>query len=90
MERADLNSECQNLKTIIDNLMMGKETYEIWNPEWSPEIAIGFLKDYLVELTSLNDQIAKEGNTKELLKEVYDMYSKLWLCKIIVISKSAC
>jgi hypothetical protein len=79
MERTDLNSECQNLKNIIDNLMMGKEIYEIWNPDWSPEIAIDYLQEYLEKLTALNAQITKEGNTKELLEKVYDMYSELWL-----------
>lgn len=80
--KTDLNDECRNLEIIIDNLLTGKEMCEISNEQFSLNDIIDYLRGFLEELKSLNNKIIDCGNTQELLKEVYNKYSELWLFQL--------
>ncbi len=80
--RSDLNRECENLEIIIENLISGKDKCEILDDRFSMPQIIDYLRGFLEELKSLNNRIIQDGNTKELLKEVYDKYSELWLFQV--------
>ena len=82
MEKVGLSEECKDLEQIINNLAIGKETYEIEDDRYSLEEVIEFLRDYLQELKELDAQIVEQGNTPELLKKVYDKYTELWLLQL--------
>ena len=80
--KTNLNDECKNLKIIIDNLRTGKETCKILNEQFSLNDVIDYLCGFEKELESLNSKIIACGNTRELLKEVYNKYSELWLFQL--------
>ena len=82
MKRSDLSRECKDLTLIIDNLMHGKEKFEIADDRYSIDDAIDYLRGFLQELNELNAQIVERGNTSELLAEVYEKYSELWLFQL--------
>ncbi len=87
MNQIGLSKECKDLEQIIDNLALGKETfdnetYEIEGTEYTPEEAIDYLRDYLQELKDLDNQIAKLGNTPELLETIHNKYIELWLFQL--------
>lgn len=84
MKKTDLSSECKDLESIIDNLTMGKESYEIEDTRYNLEEGIEFLKGFLQELKDLNNQIIEQGNTPELLKIVYEKYTELWLFQLYI------
>ncbi len=77
--RTDLNNECKELETIIENIVSGKETFDTEDARFTLDAVIEYLRDYLHELKNLNVQITEHGNTPELLKTVYDKYTELWL-----------
>ena len=83
MGRININSDCENLKAIIDDLKQGKETCRIEDEE---RFTLGdvfiYLRGFLEELNDLNDRLIKSGNTPELLKEVHDKYTELWLFQL--------
>lgn len=80
--KTNLNDECKNLKTIIENLQTGKDKCEIYNEQFSLNDVIDYLCGFEKELESLNSKIIACGNTQELLKEVYNKYSELWLFQL--------
>ena len=80
--RTDLNSECKYLKRIIDDLDMGRETCEIRDDHFTLGDVLGYLRGYLQELEDLNKRIIENGNTPELLKEVHDKYTELWVFQL--------
>ena len=82
MSKTDLKNECKNLKLIIDNLRTGKEICRIEDSNRSLDEVIDYLNGYLQELKDLNEQIIINGNTTELLKEVHDKYTELWLFQL--------
>ncbi len=82
MSRTNLNNECNNLKLIIDNLKTGKESCRIEDSNRSLDDVIDYLNGYLQELNNLNDQIVENGNTSEMLQEVHDKYTELWLFQL--------
>ena len=67
---------------IIDGLAAGKETYHEEETQYSLEEALEYLRDFLCELKELNGQIIENGNTPELLEEVYKKYTELWLFQL--------
>ena len=87
-ERHELTRECKNLELIINMLETGKETFDISDPQNTPEDPLKFLRDYLQELKKLNSRIIKQGNTPELLKAVHDKYSELWTFQLLCSVKS--
>ena len=82
MSRSDLNTECKDLKLIIDGLAAGEETYNEEETQYSLEEALDYLRGFLQELNDLNDQIIMNGNTAELLEEVHKKYTELWLFQL--------
>lgn len=80
--KTNLNDECKNLKIIIDNLRIGKETCKILSEQFSLSDVIDYLCRFEKELESLNSKIITCGNTQDLLKEVYNKYSELWLFQL--------
>lgn len=82
MHQKNLNDECKELTSIIDNLATGKEICEIADDRFSLADVIDYLKGFLQELIELNAQIADCGNTPELLKKVNEKYTELWLFQI--------
>ena len=82
IEQVGLSEECKDLELIINNLVIGKETYEIEDDRCSFEEAIDYLRDYLQELKDLDAKSVKKGNTPELLKKVYEKYTELWLFQV--------
>ena len=84
MKKTDLNTECKDLEFIIDNLVMGKESYEIEDTRYNLEEGIEFLRGFLQELKGLNNQIIEQGNTPELLKKIYEKYTELWLFQLYI------
>lgn len=83
MEKVGLSDEIKNLELIIDDLAAGCEEFEISDPQNTPEDALDFLRDYLQELKDLDQRIAECGNTPEMLKEVHDKYSELWVFQLM-------
>ncbi|MBO4895076.1 MAG: hypothetical protein J5562_09210 [Clostridia bacterium] len=79
MSRTNLNSECDDLEVLINDLIIGKETCETEDFNFTQEDAIEYLQSYLQELKEINNQIQKQGNTSELLKSVYNKYTEFWL-----------
>lgn len=77
--KTNLNDECKNLRTIIENLQTGKEKREICNEQFSLNDVIDYLCDFEKKLENLNSKIISCGNTSELLKEVNDKYNELWM-----------
>lgn len=71
MEKVGLSEEIKNLELIIDDLAAGREECEISDPQNTLEDALEFLRDYLQELKDLDQQIAENGNTPEMLKAVH-------------------
>ena len=53
--KTNLNVECKNLATIIDNLATGKETCEISNDNFTLKDVIDYLNGFLDELKNLNN-----------------------------------
>lgn len=82
MHQLGLSSKCKNLELIIENLTAGKETCEIGDDRYSLEDVIDYLRGFLQELKDLDDQIAKHGNTPEMLEKVYEKYTELWLFQL--------
>ena len=80
--KTDLNVECKNLATIIDNLATGKEICKISNDKYTLKDVIDYLSGFLDELKNLNKKIIDEGNTPEILKEVHDKYNELWMFQV--------
>lgn len=80
--KTNLNDECKNLKIIIENLRTGKEKCKILSEQFSLSDAIDYLCEFEKELENLNSKIIASGNTQELLKEVYNKYSELWLFQL--------
>ena len=80
--KTNLNDECKNLKTIIENLQTGKDKCEIYKEQFSLNDVIDYLCDFEKELENLNGRIISCGNTSELLKEVNDKYNELWLFQV--------
>ena len=80
--KTNLNVECKNLATIIDNLATGKEICEISNDNFKLKDVIDYLNGFLDELKNLNNRIIDSGNTPELLKEVHDKYNELWMFQV--------
>lgn len=80
--KTNLNDECKNLKIIIDDLRAGNETCEILSKKFSLGDVIDYLCEFEKELENLNSKIISCGNTPELLKEVKDKYSELWLFQL--------
>ena len=80
--KTNLNDECKNLKNIIDNLQVGKETCEISSKKFSLSDVIDYLCEFEKELENLNSKIISYGNTPELLKEVQNKYNELWLFQL--------
>ena len=83
MEKVGLGEEIKNLELIIDDLVAGREEFEISDPQNTPEDALEFLRDYLQELKDLDQQIAENGNTPEMLKAVHNKYSELWIFQLM-------
>ena len=79
MSQVGLAKECQALERVISDLEAGKITCEILETKYSLGGIIGYYKLYLGELRELDAQIAAQGNTPELLNEVYKKYQELWL-----------
>ena len=79
IKRAGLDKECRALERIIENLAGGKETVEIADQYYTLENVLAFLRNFMQELQTLNEQIAEQGNTEELLKIVQEKYSELWV-----------
>lgn len=79
--RNNLNSECENLERIIERISSGDEKCNIDN-RFSIEEALDYLQDYLQDLNELNRLISEQGNTPENMKQVNDMYSKLWMFQL--------
>lgn len=67
---------------IIDNLEKGKESCEIGDTRYSLDDVLCFLRGYLQEIKDLNERLAEHGNTPELLKEVHEKYTELWLFQV--------
>ena len=88
MEKVGLSEEIKNLELIIDDLAAGREECEISDPQNTLEDALEFLRDYLQELKDLDQQIAENGNTPEMLKAVHDKYSELWVFALSFTIKS--
>ena len=82
MTQFGLSSECKDLELIIGNLVAGKETCEIGDTRYALEDVIDYLRGFLQELKDLDDQIAKHGNTPEMLEKVHEMYTELWLFQL--------
>lgn len=82
MKRTNLNSECKELELIIDSLAAGSEICEIGDTRYTLDDVLEYLRGYLQELRDLNDRIIEQGNTEELLKEVYNKYTELWLFQV--------
>ena len=82
IEQVGLSEECKDLEQIINNLAIGKETYEIEDERYTLENAVDYLQDFLQELKELDAQIVVNGNTPELLKKVYEKYTELWLFQL--------
>lgn len=82
MNRTNLNSECKDLELIIEGLETGKETYKKEDVKYPLNEALSYLREFLQEIKSLNDQIIENGNTPELLDEVHQKYSELWLFQL--------
>ena len=78
MSQIGLSDECKKLELTIENLTTGKEKCEM-DTSRSLEEIVDYLRGYLNELKDLNCKIIENGNTPELLKEVYDKYSELWM-----------
>ena len=78
MMRTDLNSECKNLKRIIDDLAAGRETCEIQDDRFTPDDVLEYLRGFLLELEDLNQRLTEKGNMPDMLKEVHEKYSELW------------
>ena len=83
MEKVGLSEEIKNLELIIDDLAAGREECEISDPQNTLEDALEFLRDYLQELKDLDQQIAENENTPEMLKAVHDKYSELWVFQLM-------
>lgn len=88
VKRTGLDKECRALERIIDRLSGGEETCEIADKFYTPENALEFLRGFLQELKTLNAQIAEHGNTEELLKNVQEKYSELWVFALSFTIKS--
>lgn len=82
MERIGLSTECDYLELIIQNLELGTETCDIDDGRYTLADVIVYLRGYLQELNALDAKIVKSGNTPELLEEVYDKYSELWVFQL--------
>ena len=82
MIRSNLDNECNDLALIIDNLAAGKEECEIGDTRYTLDDVLDYLRGYIHELRDLNDRIIEHGNTPELLKEVHDKYTELWLFQV--------
>ncbi len=82
MSQIGLHRECDDLERIIEDLAMGKETCEIEDSRYTFEDVLNYLRGYLQELKDLDARLLKQGNTPELLKEVHDKYSELWLFQV--------
>ena len=83
MEKVGLSEEIKKLELIIDDLAAGREECEISDQKNTLEDALEFLRDYLQELKDLDQQIAENGNTPEMLKKVHDKYSELWVFQLM-------
>ena len=82
MIQTDLSRECKDLALIIDDLATGKEICDIRDTRFSLDEAIEYLRGFLQELKELDSQIVEQGNTPELLKEVHEKYTALWLFQL--------
>ena len=82
MTRSNLNNECIELEIIIDDLTMGKEVCEIGETRYMLDDVLDYLRGYLKELRDLNNRIIEQGNTEELIIEVHDKYTELWLFQV--------
>ena len=82
MDRTNLNAECKDLELIIEGLETGKESYNKDEAQYPFSEALAFLRDYLQELKTLNNQIIENGNTPDLLNEVHQKYTELWLFQL--------
>ena len=80
--KTNLNDECNNLKTIIENLQTCKEKCEMNSPQFSFNDVVNYLCEFEKELENLNSKIISCGNTSELLKEVNDKYNELWMLQV--------
>lgn len=87
MDQIGLSEICNTITVITDRLVSGEETCII-RDEHSLEDLIEFLRSFVVELKALDLHIAKEGNTPELIEEVYSKHTELWLFQLAYYIKS--